>query len=89
MVLRSSQTVLTVPSNVEGLGIGNLQQRSLTVYVDCFSVIAREDFVQKFISAVIVSMGKNVAEGNVLQKTMKVFMGLRIPSLPGGAELRI
>jgi hypothetical protein len=64
-------------------------QGYLTIYVDCFSVIAREDLVQKLISAVIASMGKNVAEGNVLQKTMKLFKRI-IPSIdirPDGVSI--
>ncbi len=45
----------------------------VTVYVDCFSIITREDLIQKILSAIIASLGKNVAEGTVLQKTMKLF----------------
>ena len=55
-------------------------QGYLAIYVDCFSVIAREDLIQKFASAVIASMGKNVIEGDFLQKTMKLFKRI-IPSL--------
>jgi hypothetical protein len=61
----------------------------LSVYVDCFSVIAKEDLVQKFTSAVISSMGKNVVEGDLLQKTLKLFKRI-IPSLdirPDGVSI--
>ena len=64
-------------------------QGYLAIYVDCFSVIAREDLVQKFASAVIASMGKNVIEGDILQKTMKLFKRI-IPSLdirPDGVSI--
>ncbi len=50
------------------------------VYVDCFSVITKEDLIQKITSAVIASMGKNVVEGDLLQNTVKVFKRI-IPSL--------
>jgi hypothetical protein len=55
-------------------------QGYLPVYVDCFSVIAKEDLVQKFTSAVIAAVGKNVLEGDILQKTVRLFKRL-IPSL--------
>jgi len=61
----------------------------LAVYVDCFSVIAREDLVQKFASAVIASMGKNVIEGDFLRKTVKLFKRI-VPSLditPDGVSI--
>jgi hypothetical protein len=61
----------------------------LAVYVDCFSVIAREDLIQKFTSAVIASMGRNVVEGDILQKSAKLFKRI-IPSLdirPDGVSI--
>jgi Cdc6-like AAA superfamily ATPase len=64
-------------------------QGYLAVYVDCFSVIAREDLVQKFASAVIASMGKNVIEGDFLRKTVKLFKRI-VPSLdikPDGVSI--
>jgi hypothetical protein len=64
-------------------------QGYLAIYVDCFSVIAREDLIQKFASAVIASMGKNVIEGDVLRKTVKLFKRI-IPSLdirPDGVSI--
>lgn len=64
-------------------------QGYLTAYVDCFSVIAKEDLVQKFTSAVIASIGKNVFEGDILQKTVKLFKRI-IPSLdirPDGVSI--
>lgn len=64
-------------------------QGYLAIYVDCFSVIAKEDLVQKFASAVIASMGKNVIEGDILRKTVKLFKRI-IPSLdikPDGVSI--
>ena len=64
-------------------------QGYLPVYVDCFSVIAKEDLVQKFTSAVIAAMGRNVLEGDILQKTVKLFKRI-IPSLevrPDGVSI--
>lgn len=61
----------------------------VTVYVDCFSIITREDLIQKILSAIIASIGKNIAEGTVLQKTMNLFKRI-IPSIdlrPDGVSI--
>lgn len=61
----------------------------LTIYVDCFSVIAREDLIQKLVSAVIASMGRNVADASILQRTLMLFKRI-IPSIdirPDGVSI--
>ena len=61
----------------------------LAVYVDCFSVITKEDLVQKLTSGVIASMGKNVVEGDILQRTVRLFKRI-IPSVdirPDGVSI--
>lgn len=61
----------------------------LAVYVDCFSVIAKEDLVQKFAAAVISSMGKNVVAVDLLQRARNLFSYI-IPSLeirPDGVSI--
>jgi AAA+ ATPase superfamily predicted ATPase len=45
----------------------------LAVYVDLFSVISKEDFIQKFLAAVIKSIGKNISSGSFMDKVKNLF----------------
>lgn len=45
----------------------------LAVYVDLFSVTSKEDFIQKFLAAVIKSIGKDISSGSFMDKVKKLF----------------
>jgi len=45
----------------------------LTVYVDLFSVTSKEDFIQKFLAAVVKSIGKDISSGSFIEKVKKLF----------------
>ena len=68
----------------------NFEMKNIHIhFVDQDKSTASSNLIQKFTSAVIASMGKNVLEGDILQKTVKLFKRI-IPSLdirPDGVSI--